>query len=95
VLDDILVWGKDQQQHDDRLHTVLNKLQAAGVTLNMEKCELEKREIKFLGHILSGLLISWKEGEQWRPVVYASRSMTETEQRYAQVEKKVLGLTWG
>lgn len=36
-----------------------------------------------------------KQGEQWRPVAYASRSMTETKQRYAQVEKEVLGLTWG
>lgn len=34
-------------------------------------------------------------GGQWRPAAYASRSVTETEQRYAQVEKEVLGLTWG
>lgn len=42
-----------------------------------------------------GAVLLQKEGEQWRPVAYASRSMTETEQRYAQVEKEVLGLTWG
>ena len=29
-----------------------------------------------------------------RPVVYISRSMTETEQRYTQIEKEALALTW-
>lgn len=42
-----------------------------------------------------GAVLLQKEGEQWKPVAYASRSMTETEQRYAQVEKEALGLTWG
>lgn len=52
-MDDVLIWGRDQQEHDIRLHTVLNKLQEAGVTLNMEKCELGRSEVMFLGHILS------------------------------------------
>lgn len=191
-MDDVLIWGRDQQEHDIRLHTVLNKLQEARVTLNMEKCELGRSEVKFLGHILStegvqpdpekikgvmsmkepantgevrsflGMLnqlgkfipglaekdkplrdllskkYQWvwgcaqqlkndltsppvltlynpnkelklsadassyglgtvlpQEGEQWKPVAYASRSMTETEQRYAQLEKEALGLTRG
>ena len=32
--------------------------------------------------------------ESWRPVVYALRSLTPTEQRYAQIEKEALALTW-
>ncbi|KAM9318566.1 olfactory receptor 4B13-like [Pholidichthys leucotaenia] len=52
-MDDILIWGQDQQEHNARLHIVLDKLQEAGITLNMEKCELSKKEVKFLGHILS------------------------------------------
>ncbi len=31
---------------------MLHKLQEASVTLNMEKCELGRREVKFLGHTL-------------------------------------------
>ena len=30
----------------------------------------------------------------WKPVVYASRSMSETECRYAQIEKEALATTW-
>ena len=32
--------------------------------------------------------------DNWRPIFYASRSMTSTEQRYAQVEKESLACTW-
>ena len=31
---------------------------------------------------------------EWRPVAYASRAMSATEQRYAQIEKEALGITW-
>ena len=30
----------------------------------------------------------------WRPVCYISQSMNETEQRYAQIKKEALALTW-
>lgn len=32
---------------------VLNRLEEACLTLNREKCEFSRREVKFLGHILS------------------------------------------
>ena len=30
----------------------------------------------------------------WKPVAYASRAMTETETRYAEIEKEALAVTW-
>ena len=32
--------------------------------------------------------------EGWKPVAYASRFMSETEQRYSQIEKEALGIVW-
>ena len=51
-MDDILVFGKDEAEHDSRLQAVLQRIEDAGVTLNPEKCEFKKKELTFLGHII-------------------------------------------
>ncbi|KAI4881647.1 hypothetical protein NFI96_006235, partial [Prochilodus magdalenae] len=51
-MDDVLVFGDTQAQHDTRLSAVLERLQEAGVTLRSEKCEFSKRHVKFLGQII-------------------------------------------
>lgn len=35
-----------------------------------------------------------QHADKWRPVAYASRAMSDTEQRYSQIEKEALGLEW-
>ena len=52
-IDDILVWGKDQEEHDARLHAVLRRLEKASITLNVDKCVLSTSEVVFLGHIIT------------------------------------------
>lgn len=42
-----------------------------------------------------GAVLLQAEGEHWKPIAYASRSMTESECRYAQIEKECLGLVFG
>ena len=195
---DVLVHGRTQEEHDQRLDAALARISNAGVTLNAEKCEFSQGRVKFLGHIVDGTGIQpdpekvqaiqamkkptntsevrrflgmtnqlakfgpslaekakplrdllskqnawvWGESQQrafqeikqelysapilalydpnldtvvsadassfglgavlmqkqpdasWRPVVYASRSLTPTGQRYAQIEKEALALTW-
>jgi len=49
-VDDILIFGKDQAEHDTRLTAVLQAVQAAGLTLNCEKCQFNQTCISFLGH---------------------------------------------
>ena len=187
-MDDVLIFRSTQAEHDSRLIAVLNRIEAAGVTLNPEKCEFRKERVKFLCHIVDrdgiradpdkvtailqmgplssvpelrrflgmakaqlsqplrellskknswvlgpaqevafnqikadltqptvltlydpatptkvsadassyglGAVLLQKSGEQWKPVAYASRSTTNTERRYAQVEKEALAVTW-
>ena len=52
-MDDILVFGDTYEQHDQRLDTVLKRIEDNGVTLNTEKCEFAKGKIQFLGHLIS------------------------------------------
>ena len=56
-IDDIVVHGKNQEIHDKRLHQVLKCLEKANITLNKEKCEFNKSQIKLLGNIVSSKCI--------------------------------------
>jgi hypothetical protein len=57
-MDDILIWGKTQEEHDKVVREVLDKLKSVGMTLNREKTEFGKTRIKYLGHYLSSSGIS-------------------------------------
>lgn len=50
-MDDILVFGATQVEHDTRLMVVLDRLHKAGLTLNT-KCVFLKRVVKFLGQFI-------------------------------------------
>ena len=53
-LDDILIFGKEFDQILNRIDTVFTRLGEAGLKLNPKKCDLFKREVAFLGHVVSG-----------------------------------------
>lgn len=48
MTDDILFFGIDED-HDQALMKVLERLEERGITLNVEKCEFNKRELAFFG----------------------------------------------
>ena len=197
LIDDILIFGKDQEEHNSRLAAVLKRLEENNVTLNSEKCEFNKASIGFVGHLINsegiradpaktsaisqmpapqsltelrrfmgmvnqlgkfsskiaeigqplrellstkrtwvwgpaqeqaftqikeelvkptvlalydpnaktvisadassfglGAVLMQMTAGSWKPVAYASRSMSDTERHYAQIEKEALAVTW-
>ena len=55
---DILINGKSQEEHDQNLRNVLQKLREAGLTLNKDKCIFSQRQIKFLGQVIDSSGVS-------------------------------------
>ncbi|XP_055543705.1 uncharacterized protein K02A2.6-like [Wyeomyia smithii] len=53
-IDDILVFGEDEKQHDRALEQVMTALNLRGVLLNHQKCVIKVEELTFLGHNISG-----------------------------------------
>jgi hypothetical protein len=49
-LDNILIASSTEDEHLQHLQQVLQRLQQYGLVLNMEKCELGRQQVDFLGH---------------------------------------------
>ena len=52
-LDDIVCFSSSVSQHLADLRSVFRRLETAGLTVNVEKCQLMREEMKYLGHIVS------------------------------------------
>lgn len=52
-LDDILIYSETLEEHFKRLNAVFKKISKAGLRINPDKCQLLKKEVKFLGHIIN------------------------------------------
>lgn len=51
-LDDILVGGRNAEEHRRNLHLVLQRIQEYGFTVKLEKCRFFMRQVKYLGQLL-------------------------------------------
>ena len=78
ILDDIIVHGSSKEEHDKRLARVLETLRDNGLTLNMDKCELNMSKLVFMGHVLSARGIGPAEVKV-QAVVNAREPETEVE----------------
>ena len=52
-LDDLLVFSKTLDEHEEKLDRVLARLQEYGLKLNPEKCQFVRKSVKCLGHVIS------------------------------------------
>lgn len=52
-IDDILIFGTTELEHDEALKSVLSSLNERGILLNQEKCVFKVNSLEFLGHTIS------------------------------------------
>ena len=52
-LDDLIVFGRTLEEHEERLLKVLDRLEECGLKLSIDKCQFCQPQVKFLGHIVS------------------------------------------
>ena len=52
-MDDIVIYADSLEEHSRKLRILLARLQNAGLTLQPEKCRFLRREVAYLGHVIS------------------------------------------
>ena len=77
-IDDILVYSKDAQEHEQHLKIVLQTLREKKLYAKLSKCDFWLKEVSFLGHIVSteGIIVDPTKIEaivNWKP----PRNVTE------------------
>ena len=53
ISDDILVYGKTNEEHDLAVSRTLDRLHRSGLTVNPKKCEFGKDRVTFFGYVFS------------------------------------------
>ena len=49
-IDDILIWGSNEHEHDQRREATLKKCEEINLTLNEGKCKFKVEEVSYCGH---------------------------------------------
>ena len=62
-LDDIVIFSKDPASHLERLEAVFWKLEEAGLKLKPSKCELFRRQLAYLGHVILAERVATNESK--------------------------------
>jgi hypothetical protein len=66
AIDDLLIVSQTFEEHLRHLGLVLQRLQDAGMTVNLEKSAFLQQEVHFLGHVLSPNGVSTDPAKVWR-----------------------------
>ena len=84
------VWGPEQEKSFSEIKQELVKPTVLALYNSQAKTKISADASSFgMGAVLMQL-----DGQAWKPVAYASRTLTDTEKRYAQIEKEALATTW-
>ena len=52
-VDDIIIYSKTREEHENHLRVVFTLLRNAGLKINLEKCDFFRTRLAFLGHIIT------------------------------------------
>ena len=52
-IDDILIFSKNEEEHAEHLRIVLQRLREHKLYAKSSKCDFWRKEVQFLGHIIS------------------------------------------
>ena len=83
-------WGQSQEEAFTTLKGKLSKL----TTLTLYNPAANLKLSADASSYGIGAVLLQETNNEWQPVAYASRTMSETDRRYAQIEKEALSLTW-
>ena len=53
IIDDLLIHGRDDEDHDKKLKSILDKCREANLKLNPDKCRFRVESVPYVGHVLS------------------------------------------
>jgi hypothetical protein len=53
-INDILIFSKNMEDHECRVHLVLEKFQEVGLYAKLEKCEFHESKVELLGYVIFG-----------------------------------------
>ena len=53
IMDDIITYGSNQEEHDTRLRDVLERARDNNLRLKKSKCHIQNEEVKFHGHVFT------------------------------------------
>lgn len=85
------IWGQVQEEAFDQIKKLLS---STPVLQHYNPNMPTKVSADASSYGIGGVLMQKEEKGNWKPVFYVSRSLTSTEQRYAQIEKEALAMTW-
>lgn len=57
-LDDIIVFGRTLEEHEERLLKVLDRLQEYGLKVSIDKCQFCQPKVNYVGYVVSAAGVS-------------------------------------
>ena len=85
------VWGEQQQLAFDSIKRAVTGDTCLAL---YDPAKPTKVSADASSYGLGAVISQMQDGGVWRPVAFQSRALSDTEQRYAQIEKEALAVTW-